>query len=324
MFNSLSNSLFMYRGGKLVTVKQGKHHRTIFRSAEIPLAEQQTGGTPGIGLLATDDKGSVLKVQAEADVENHYYSAYGDASTLPSALTLLGFNSEHLEANHRCQMLGNGYRAYSPQLMRFHSPDSWAPFNQGGINGYAYCSGDPVNRFDPSGHFFLHIRPAQHPILKPSKPNLLKPRRLPIVRSVKIDHYESLTRTTLRPGGKGENMVTTAETSTRRTLRTTEVFEVLSDPQRSSATVHVTRTSLDNYLAISNTLQNAQAANAMSAPHSTVSAAFLNNLENSRIGLTLVGEALFRRANNPRDLTAYPQGQFRISAGASEIRRTTR
>jgi hypothetical protein len=50
-------------------------------------------------------------------------------------------------------LLGNGYRAYNPRLMRFHSPDSWSPFGGGGLNAYMYCVGDPVNRSDPTGHW---------------------------------------------------------------------------------------------------------------------------------------------------------------------------
>src|SRR5471032_2916159 len=38
--------------------------------------------------------------------------------------------------------------------MRFNSPDSLSPFWKGGVNAYAYCVGDPVNRVDPTGHFF--------------------------------------------------------------------------------------------------------------------------------------------------------------------------
>ena len=49
--------------------------------------------------------------------------------------------------------LGNGYRIYSPELMRFFQPDSMSPFGRGGLNAYVYCSGDPINHDDPSGHF---------------------------------------------------------------------------------------------------------------------------------------------------------------------------
>ena len=38
--------------------------------------------------------------------------------------------------------------------MRFNSPDTLSPFGKGGINAYAYCAGDPVNRSDPSGRFW--------------------------------------------------------------------------------------------------------------------------------------------------------------------------
>lgn len=53
-----------------------------------------------------------------------------------------------------CQT-GNGYRACNPVLLRFNCPDSMSPFGAGGINPYACCRGDPVNRTDPSGHFSL-------------------------------------------------------------------------------------------------------------------------------------------------------------------------
>ncbi|ANN67452.1 hypothetical protein BAU06_15110 [Bordetella bronchialis] len=36
--------------------------------------------------------------------------------------------------------------------MRFNAPDFYSPFGPGGINSYAYCAADPVNRIDPSGH----------------------------------------------------------------------------------------------------------------------------------------------------------------------------
>lgn len=67
----------------------------------------------------------------------------------------LGYNGELHEARGYAQLLGNGYRSYSPSLMRFQSPDRMSPFGEGGINAYAYCEGDPANHTDPSGHFLL-------------------------------------------------------------------------------------------------------------------------------------------------------------------------
>lgn len=66
-----------------------------------------------------------------------------------------GFNGELLDDITGHYLLDNGYRAYNPVLMRFNSPDSLSPFGEGGLNAYAYCAGDPVNRSDPSGHGFL-------------------------------------------------------------------------------------------------------------------------------------------------------------------------
>ncbi|ARP89137.1 hypothetical protein CAL14_01525 [Bordetella genomosp. 9] len=56
--------------------------------------------------------------------------------------------------------LGNGYRFYLPWLMRFAAPDDWSPLGRGGINPYAYCLGDPINRSDPDGHMALGLEEA--------------------------------------------------------------------------------------------------------------------------------------------------------------------
>ncbi|RMM34366.1 hypothetical protein ALQ80_03130 [Pseudomonas coronafaciens pv. oryzae] len=70
---------------------------------------------------------------------------------------LPGFNGELLDSITGHYLLGNGYRAYNPVLMRFNSPDSLSPFGKGGLNAYAYCGGDPVNRADPDGREFIDV-----------------------------------------------------------------------------------------------------------------------------------------------------------------------
>lgn len=100
-------------------------------------------------LLITDGPGSVLHL-----VSSHIYYTYtpfGYDAPRANGGPLLGFNSQLLDLS--CTyLLGNGYRAYNPTTMRFNSPDSLSPFNGGGINAYVYCSNDPINNVDPSGH----------------------------------------------------------------------------------------------------------------------------------------------------------------------------
>jgi RHS repeat-associated protein len=77
------------------------------------------------------------------------YSPYGYHSPFQ---TLLGFNGDRPDPATGCYPLGNGRRSFSTSLMRFISPDSMSPFAAGGLNPYAYCLGDPLNRQDPSGN----------------------------------------------------------------------------------------------------------------------------------------------------------------------------
>jgi len=103
-------------------------------------------------LLLTDQQCSVLHtVNAQAH-KPKAYTAYGHRPAESGMTCLLGFNGEPPDPVTGHYLLGNGYRAFNPVLMRFNSPDSLSPFGEGGLNGYAYCLGDPVNRVDPTGH----------------------------------------------------------------------------------------------------------------------------------------------------------------------------
>ncbi|WP_082056514.1 RHS repeat-associated core domain-containing protein [Pseudomonas sp. 10-1B] len=80
------------------------------------------------------------------------YTPYGIINAdLASGLAFCGQYRDPVTGNYP---LGNGHRSYSVTLMRFLSPDSLSPFGRGGINVYAYCGGDPVNRHDPTGQAF--------------------------------------------------------------------------------------------------------------------------------------------------------------------------
>ncbi|WP_409526690.1 RHS repeat-associated core domain-containing protein [Pseudomonas sp.] len=80
------------------------------------------------------------------------YTCYGSDSVTGRRPSYMRFNGERKETWANCYFLGQGYRLYSAELMRFNSPDSDSPFASGGLNAYAYCAGDPVNYRDPDGH----------------------------------------------------------------------------------------------------------------------------------------------------------------------------
>lgn len=106
-------------------------------------------------LLATDSKNSVLAEVLCGKPNPIAYSVYGEQSAQQEIAARPGFNGQLREARLGWYLLGNGYRAYNPVLMRFHSPDSWSPFGEGGLNAYMYRVGDPVNASDPTGHVRL-------------------------------------------------------------------------------------------------------------------------------------------------------------------------
>lgn len=100
-------------------------------------------------LLGCDTQGSV-RVEAGSNLNSRHYSPHG-AETGQPGHTPFGFCGERREPLTGW-IIPAGYRPYDPVLMCFLAPDSESPFGRGGINPYAYCGGDPINRSDPDGH----------------------------------------------------------------------------------------------------------------------------------------------------------------------------
>nr|WP_314533300.1 RHS repeat-associated core domain-containing protein [uncultured Pseudomonas sp.] len=142
-----------YCKSRLATEITGALSCSVFQCGKQLLAQQSGGDGSDVKLVATDQQRSVLSILDVNRSNPLAYSPYGHLPTENGLLSLLGFNGERRDSITGHYLLGNGYRAFSPVIMRFNSPDSLSPFATGGINPYVYCSGDPVNFTDPSGHF---------------------------------------------------------------------------------------------------------------------------------------------------------------------------
>lgn len=101
-----------------------------------------------VSLPCCDFQLSCLSLIQASAVTATCYAPYGHSSSPPA----VAFHGEHPDANNGNYLLGTGYRALNPALRRFNSPDNLSPFGHGGINAYAFVSGDPINYSDPSGH----------------------------------------------------------------------------------------------------------------------------------------------------------------------------
>lgn len=143
-----------YNNTRIAMEIEGDRKTRFFEADSQPLALQQHGSAPGSTLLATDLQTSVLSGSGPDDNPHaQVYTPFGHHAN-DALLSVIGFNGERPEPVTGHYLLGQGYRAFNPVLMRFNSPDSWSPFGEGGINAYAYCDNEPVMRQDSTGHLW--------------------------------------------------------------------------------------------------------------------------------------------------------------------------
>ena len=144
-----------YNQSRITTEIEGTQRYSVFQQDGRLLAQRRRDSTKDeCHLLGTDLQQSVLHAVGADKHHSMAYNAYGHRPVENGLISLLGFNGERADPVTGHYLLGNGYRAFNPVLMRFNSPDSWSPFGRGGINSYGYCGGEPINRVDRNGHFF--------------------------------------------------------------------------------------------------------------------------------------------------------------------------
>jgi RHS repeat-associated protein len=127
---------------------------THIHAQGLSLASLHGGGPVQATLSAEDAKGTPLFRNISSDRlqavrETLAYLPYGDTVRLPDRLP--GYNGELGDPVTGWYLLGNGQRVYNPRLQRFHNPDLFSPFDEGGLNPYTFCVGDPINYADPTG-----------------------------------------------------------------------------------------------------------------------------------------------------------------------------
>jgi RHS repeat-associated protein len=143
-----------YCNSRLTTEIQGALHYSFVQHEDHLLAQKHyLDNKHDTTLLATDLQRSVLQtLEANHQRRPIAYTTYGHRIAESGLSSLLGFNGERPDPVTGHYLLGNGYRAFNPVLMCFNSPDNLSPFGKGGLSSYAYCLGDPINRYDKDGH----------------------------------------------------------------------------------------------------------------------------------------------------------------------------
>jgi len=150
-----SKTFRFYQGRYLALMLTGDRCQGILRHQHQPLALLQD---QQLEPLVCDAQDSIHGASPDC---LSGFNPYGYRRLAMNSLPI-AYTGEWLEPLIGGYLLGNGYRAYSTTLMRFQSPDNLSPFGEGGLNAYSYCSGDPINYTDTTGHVMKKI-PALRP-----------------------------------------------------------------------------------------------------------------------------------------------------------------
>lgn len=163
-------TLHFYQNDHLASELAGPGNRHIFWAIGKALAQfEQANGTK---ILQVDDANSVIGVLTGANTGLLAYPPYGYLAA-GKMLALIGFNGQWQDPASLTYLLGNGHRPFHTSIGRFGIADTQSPFDKGGLNSYAYCAGDPINRDDSTGSVFQWIRKIFNRPRKPSTNNTI-------------------------------------------------------------------------------------------------------------------------------------------------------
>ncbi|MCO7037202.1 hypothetical protein NAG83_11925 [Pseudomonas carnis] len=146
-------TLWFYQGDRLISTRGSRSDDalSLLRDDTFVFAQNTMAQAVREVLLTGCDGQGTVQVENDQQIRRVRYTAHG--ADMGSGKSRLGYAGEPRGLVEGGYLLGS-YRPYDPHLMMFLAPDNESPFGRGGLNRYAYCAGDPLNRVDPDGHSF--------------------------------------------------------------------------------------------------------------------------------------------------------------------------
>lgn len=147
--------------GELASVTKGTSVTELIRDATGRPVTAKTGSTLNhLGLdLHGDLSASTTNTSANL-ASTAIYDPFGNPTTTGTPVTPLGYQSDLTDPT--TGLVDMGARQYLPQMGAFTSPDTVIGdlTSTVTLNRYTYAWGDPINMFDPDGHFPSWLKSA--------------------------------------------------------------------------------------------------------------------------------------------------------------------